>query len=305
MPRRPQEEIYCDSCEKEIEAGRDRKPCCGLCRNKRRNIKKAREREAKGLPEWGTATALYRIKQLEDRKQARKDARKALGLPEYGSGDRNPKCSVCGVIKDNKDSGYCNSCKRDAAAQRRLLLKESPAFVENERGRRRRRYKESEFHRLKIAAQSLTSKAIRKGTLIKEPCEVCGKLKVDAHHDDYEKPLDVRWLCRSHHREHHEDDSRKRKEKLLSEGKENESREEAFKREEFEKFKTALNIFTYRMIKAGNIIKQPCEVCGKLRVDAHRDDYTKLEDIRWFCRHHRDEHIAKTDKTENQDGTTT
>ncbi|MFC3331681.1 hypothetical protein ACFOEM_04310 [Paenalcaligenes hominis] len=34
-------------------------------------------------------------------------------------------------------------------------------------------------------------------------CEVCGKSKVDAHHDDYSKPLEVRWLCREHHMQHH------------------------------------------------------------------------------------------------------
>ena len=36
-------------------------------------------------------------------------------------------------------------------------------------------------------------------TLRSEPCEVCGATKTVAHHDDYAKPLDVRWLCRSHH----------------------------------------------------------------------------------------------------------
>ena len=35
------------------------------------------------------------------------------------------------------------------------------------------------------------------------PCEVCGELKVEAHHDDYYKPFEVRWLCGHHHREHH------------------------------------------------------------------------------------------------------
>jgi hypothetical protein len=28
----------------------------------------------------------------------------------------------------------------------------------------------------------------------------CGEPRVDAHHDDYARPLDVRWLCRPHHR---------------------------------------------------------------------------------------------------------
>lgn len=36
--------------------------------------------------------------------------------------------------------------------------------------------------------------------LPKQPCEVCGKeTDVHAHHDDYGKPLEVRWLCRTHH----------------------------------------------------------------------------------------------------------
>lgn len=41
--------------------------------------------------------------------------------------------------------------------------------------------------------------ALRNGTLEKSPCEICGSLKVDAHHDDYSKPLEVRWLCKKHH----------------------------------------------------------------------------------------------------------
>jgi hypothetical protein len=55
----------------------------------------------------------------------------------------------------------------------------------------------------KRKAQDAVKIAIRNGTLIRKPCEVCGKIKVDAHHDDYSKPLEVRWLCRSHHKDHH------------------------------------------------------------------------------------------------------
>ena len=55
----------------------------------------------------------------------------------------------------------------------------------------------------KKAAHTITGNAIRDGRLIKNNCEICGESKVDAHHDDYTKPLEVRWLCRKHHAEHH------------------------------------------------------------------------------------------------------
>lgn len=44
-----------------------------------------------------------------------------------------------------------------------------------------------------------TSRAIKRGILTRQPCEECGLEKVDAHHEDYSKPLEVRWLCRAHH----------------------------------------------------------------------------------------------------------
>jgi hypothetical protein len=61
----------------------------------------------------------------------------------------------------------------------------------------------AERNTVKRAAHIITGNAIRDGKLVKQPCEVCGELKAEAHHDDYEKPLDVRWLCRRHHAEHH------------------------------------------------------------------------------------------------------
>lgn len=46
-------------------------------------------------------------------------------------------------------------------------------------------------------------KAVVSGLIIKMPCEVCGSLKSVAHHDNYNNPLSVRWLCRGHHRDYH------------------------------------------------------------------------------------------------------
>lgn len=42
-------------------------------------------------------------------------------------------------------------------------------------------------------------KALVVGTLIREACRDCGAEKVQAHHPDYSKPLDVIWLCRRCH----------------------------------------------------------------------------------------------------------
>lgn len=45
--------------------------------------------------------------------------------------------------------------------------------------------------------------AKRVGILHPQSCEVCGAERADAHHDDYSRPGDVRWLCRRHHNQHH------------------------------------------------------------------------------------------------------
>jgi ribosomal protein S27AE len=55
--------------------------------------------------------------------------------------------------------------------------------------------------RFKDQARDMVRGAIRKGELQRQPCERCGSRQVEAHHEDYGKPLDVQWLCRPHHRE--------------------------------------------------------------------------------------------------------
>lgn len=49
-------------------------------------------------------------------------------------------------------------------------------------------------------AHNAVKEAIRKGQLRRLPCEKCGETNdVHGHHDDYNKPLEVIWLCRSCH----------------------------------------------------------------------------------------------------------
>ena len=55
----------------------------------------------------------------------------------------------------------------------------------------------------KNKARAAVSRAMRSGKLVREPCESCGAAKSEGHHEDYTKPLDVRWLCRKCHCAHH------------------------------------------------------------------------------------------------------
>jgi hypothetical protein len=52
-------------------------------------------------------------------------------------------------------------------------------------------------------AHQLSQLAHNLGTLIRQPCVICGEAKSEAHHDDYLQPLIVRYLCRPHHRQFH------------------------------------------------------------------------------------------------------
>ena len=143
--------------------------------------------------------------------------------PDYKAPARGIYCSGCKGIKENQSSGYCNTCERE-----KYLLKTKPdcatcgAIKKNPRdaycgkckyaaikARRPFRTYEQIF---KDNVRKFTWARINDGTLIRLPCEVCGvNESVDAHHDDYHKPLDVRWLCKKHHYEHHNNEKIKDK----------------------------------------------------------------------------------------------
>jgi hypothetical protein len=128
------------------------------------------------------------------------------------------KCFKCGEEKELSEfyshsrmkGGYLNKCvvctKRDAAKHRYKLL-QNPLWVEKERARCREKTRqtwrswpkpdpEKRYARIKVG------NAIRDGKLIRKPCQMCGA-KAHAHHTDYSKPLEVIWLCATHHGEQH------------------------------------------------------------------------------------------------------
>ena len=62
-----------------------------------------------------------------------------------------------------------------------------------------------ERYPMKKAAHTLISNAVRDGRLKRQfECSVCKSTqKIEAHHDDYTKPFDVRWLCEKCHKNWH------------------------------------------------------------------------------------------------------
>jgi hypothetical protein len=63
--------------------------------------------------------------------------------------------------------------------------------------------KKSPHYAVHATAHDILNAAIKSGRIKRGPCEVCGKPKAHGHHDDYSKPLEVRWLCQKHHMQHH------------------------------------------------------------------------------------------------------
>jgi len=63
-------------------------------------------------------------------------------------------------------------------------------------------------------AQNVIQNAVKRGRVTRpDSCEACGtvppafkdgRTAIQAHHDDYNKPLDVRWLCQPCHHEWHQ-----------------------------------------------------------------------------------------------------
>ena len=64
---------------------------------------------------------------------------------------------------------------------------------------RREAMRSDPMGRLQLRARKMVERALAAGRLVRQPCEACGSPRAHAHHDDYDRPLDVRWLCQRHH----------------------------------------------------------------------------------------------------------
>lgn len=127
----------------------------------------------------------------------------------------NRACTKCGTPtvfspEHKSRQGYwCKACRSKASVESARRNRTAKRAANNayaarhsaDRAAKTAAYRAS--HPDRRAAHQAVQTAVRNGTLIAQPCSVCGSAKAHGHHDDYSKPLDVEWLCHRHHMERH------------------------------------------------------------------------------------------------------
>jgi len=101
-------------------------------------------------------------------------------------------CSNCDNQLQTLSKRYCNPCHAEWMRANR------PTYSELNPEQKK-----------KDCARSYLGVYIRRGKVTKQPCENCHNPKSEAHHEDYNKPLDVKWYCRPCHLEIHKSEKTK------------------------------------------------------------------------------------------------
>ncbi len=132
-----------------------------------------------------------------------------------------PKCEInqdrdsFGRNKNRPDgrSLYCKSCMRKYWNDYRELHRKERReyhkfFSRTERGRASHKKASKKWvkkNNVERKAHAAVERAVKKGVLVPlAACECCeSRGALDAHHDDYSKVLEVRWLCRPCHKNIH------------------------------------------------------------------------------------------------------
>lgn len=119
-----------------------------------------------------------------------------------------PKCKQCKPASDfykrlNRLTSWCKDCYR-------LRNRTRARRIYNQNWRKSNNYDNRGIGKVLRNAKQSILYVVRSGLAKKLPCEwvdsnnsPCGELKVQGHHCDYTKPLEVIWLCCEHHREWH------------------------------------------------------------------------------------------------------
>jgi hypothetical protein len=109
-------------------------------------------------------------------------------------GVRTRACSKCGGDLADRYGKHCY-CKACHAA--------------NMRANRRKHSDLNDEQRKKANVRSLSKHYLQQGLIKWQPCVACGSEESEMHHESYDRPMDVTWLCRPCHLKEHKTPSQK------------------------------------------------------------------------------------------------
>lgn len=135
-------------------------------------------------------------------------------------------CKKCGIEKPITEffkasdgnrlygvKGPCKLCLRETYLKSQLKYREKRRafFAQKAKEYRKANPLIDDIRRMhdmnKIVARRKARTALRRNKISFKACEVCGfgksMIDIELHHDDYNKPLDIIFLCKKHHLELH------------------------------------------------------------------------------------------------------
>lgn len=131
----------------------------------------------------------------------------------FKCGERQPRCNFYphpqmgdGLL------GKCKECTKKDAREHRLANIDRIRQYDRDRGKLPERIRLASMlskrwrqeDKRRMAAHNAVTRAIKKGTIKKLPCVVCGSEKSMGHHESYDRLLDLVWYCQIHHSERHQ-----------------------------------------------------------------------------------------------------
>lgn len=118
------------------------------------------------------------------------------------------------INNKEKQAKYRNKNREKIRKSYKIFLQNHPGYKKEHNTKWKKSEKGKKSHAItnarwlkkngwKMKIYSLVFRAKKLSVLLARNCEVCGELNAYAHHDNYDKPLEVRWFCPKHHIEYH------------------------------------------------------------------------------------------------------
>jgi len=165
-----------------LKRGKIKKEPCNKCGSKN-NLQMHHEDYSKPLEIIWLCLKCHREKHAEDMisNPYKYDLKIPKSIPKMKP-DPSKLCGKCNKPNDRFPNRYCTECHSKYMREWRKTHIMTPE------------------QKKKDSCRSYAGSYLKRGKIKRKPCEECGAKKVMIHHKDYDKPLEITWLCQRHHR---------------------------------------------------------------------------------------------------------